>query len=223
MNPAINEELNIPEDVKCIAFDFDGTMVNSKDLFVKIFNQLAQKHKFLAMTQENMPEIRKLSIKERFKYLGVPMYKLPYLSAVFLNLYNKSAHEISIVKGIREVIYNLHRNGYKLAIISSNSRKNVDHFLENHQITCISHIHCSSNIFGKDKMIRKFLQTYKFNSDEVIYVGDEQRDIEASKKNNLKILWVNWGYDTLDAVIEHQPDYIINKPEEILKIFNITS
>jgi phosphoglycolate phosphatase len=221
MDEKINFEFATVTGVKCIIFDFDGTLASSKRVFVNIFNEIAEKHKFRKMTRQNIVLIRKMSMVERFRYLGIPMYKLPFLSAIFLNLYHQAAEQVTMVDGMRDVIYNLHRNGYALAIISSNSRKNVDHFLHRNQIDCINHISCSGSIYGKDKMIRKFLRTAKLNSNEVIYVGDEQRDIEASKKNNLKILWVNWGYDDIDAVIDFEPDHIICKPADILKVFDI--
>jgi len=205
---------------KCIAFDFDGTIADSKDIFLNIFNLLAQKHEFKPLTQQNLMQIRKLSVKERLTYLDIPMYKLPLLSAKFLQLYNESAGEIKIIAGMRDVLYDLHRNGYQLAIISSNSRKNVEQFLQNNRIDCISYLHCSSSIFGKDKVIRKFLKTYKFSSEQVIYVGDERRDIEASNKNNIQIIWVNWGYDDKNSISDYPPDFIASKPPEISEIIH---
>ena len=54
----------------------------------------------------------------------------------------------------------------------------------------------------------------------MLYVGDEQRDIVACKKNNVKVIWVSWGFD-IHAVIEKEnPDFIAQQPADIIEIIN---
>lgn len=51
-------------------------------------------------------------------------------------------------------------------------------------------------------MIKKFLKEKKLQTEEVLYVGDEQRDVVACKKIGVEIIWVGWGYDVLDTIKE---------------------
>lgn len=67
------------EMVKYIIFDFDGTLVDSKDVFIEAYNQLAEKHNYKQIKNEELEELRKLSIRERCKALNFPMYKIPFL------------------------------------------------------------------------------------------------------------------------------------------------
>ncbi|MBC8014963.1 MAG: hypothetical protein H7X79_04380, partial [Sporomusaceae bacterium] len=53
-----------------------------------------------------------------------------------------------------------------------------------------------------------------------IYIGDEVRDVISCKKVSIKVIAVTWGYDSLDYLLENKPDFIANKPEEILNIVN---
>ena len=204
--------------IKYIVFDFDGTLADSKQIFVSAWNSLADKYKFEKIKQEELDLIKKMTIKERSKKLNFPMYKIPVIVPELYKLFSKSLMEISLFPGIKEMLKELESNGYQIAIISSNSEENIKEFLLQKKIENISEVICSSRIFGKDKMIRKFLKSNKLEPTEVIYVGDEQRDILACKKTSVKVIWVNWGYDDFEVVQSSEPDYIVSSPELILEV-----
>lgn len=53
--------------LKYVVFDFDGTLVDSQDIFVPIYNQLAEKHGYKTVSEVEIEPLRKLSIPERCK------------------------------------------------------------------------------------------------------------------------------------------------------------
>ena len=112
----------------------------------------------------------------------------------------------------------LDQAGYKIAIISSNSEDNIKEFLKAEGIDCIEDVFSSTSLFGKDKVINKFLNKHQVDASEVIYVGDEERDIISCKKIGVDVIWVSWGFDLLEVARKHEPDYIVNQPSEILEI-----
>jgi phosphoglycolate phosphatase len=58
-------------------------------------------------------------------------------------------------------------------------------------------------------------------SENVIYVGDHRRDIEAGRNANMKTVAANYGYiDSNDPVNTWQADYTIDQPVELLAIIN---
>ncbi len=44
------------------------------------------------------------------------------------------------------------------------------------------------------------------------------RDIEAAKKAGIRVIGVSWGYNTRAALQKANPDYIVEKPEDLQKI-----
>lgn len=207
--------------IKYVIFDFDGTLVDSKEVAITVFNQLAEKHKFKKVELADIAHLRKLSIVDRCRFLKFPMYKIPFLAAEFFSLYHNSLKNLVLFEGIKSLLNTLQEYGYHSAIISSNSEANIREFLLNNNITSIQKIFCSSQLFGKDKIIKKFLKATKLNPDEVIYVGDEQRDIVACKKSGIKIIWVGWGYDLIEIARQEFPDYMVHFPHEILDIVQV--
>ncbi|MCM3601155.1 HAD-IA family hydrolase [Robertmurraya korlensis] len=203
---------------KYVIFDFDGTLVDSKQAFLSSWNTLAKKFNFKELTIKELESMKKLSIRERSALLNFPMYKMPIVIPKFYKLYRSSINQVELFDGIEDMLHELEGRGYKIAIISSNSKENILTFLKRKKLTSIKNILCSGSIFGKDKLINRFLKDNNLESTEVIYVGDEQRDIIACKKTGVKIIWVGWGYDSIEVVEEMKPDFQVYSPEEILKI-----
>ncbi len=66
--------------------------------------------------------------------------------------------------------------------------------------------------------MKKFLKESNVSSSEVVYIGDEQRDIVACKKAGIPIIWVEWGYDAIEVIQNEEPEYKVATPDEILEI-----
>lgn len=119
---------------------------------------------------------------------------------------------------MKEVLIEIDKRGYKILIISSNSKENILEFLKMNGIHCVADVLCSNRIFGKDKVMKKFLKEANVDSSDVVYIGDEQRDIVACKKAGVPIIWVEWGYDAKEVVQNDEPEYSVTTPQEILEI-----
>ncbi|MGY4794958.1 HAD-IA family hydrolase [Lysinibacillus fusiformis] len=204
--------------MKHIIFDFDGTLADSTAVFASAWNTLAQKYKFKGIELKEIDALKKLSISERSKLFDFPMYKLPMILPQFYKLYRQSLNDVHLFEGVKEVLIEIDKRGYKILIISSNSKENILEFLKMNGIHCVADVLCSNRIFGKDKVMKKFLKEANVESSDVIYIGDEQRDIVACKKAGVPIIWVEWGYDAKEVVQNEEPEYSVTTPQEILEI-----
>lgn len=203
--------------IKYAVFDFDGTIADSKAIFVKLYNELAQQKGYTLMTEQNIELLRKMSITERCRYLKVPVYKIPFIAAGFLRQYRKSVPLLDFCPGMEEVLARLVEKQIPVAVLSSNSRENIDTFFKLKQVE-ITDIFCSSNIFGKDRVLKKFLCSKQLMPSQILYVGDEARDIIACRKVGVKAVWVTWGYDAEEAVQNTPPDYKVTTPHQLLQL-----
>lgn len=204
--------------MKHIIFDFDGTLADSTAVFASAWNTLAQKYKFKGIELKEIDTLKKLSISERSKLFDFPMYKLPMILPQFYKLYRQSLNDVHLFEGMKELLIEIDKRGYKILIISSNSKENILEFLKMNGIHCVADVLCSNRIFGKDKVMKKFLKEANIDSSNVVYIGDEQRDIVACKKAGIPIIWVEWGYDAKEVVQNDEPEYSVSTPQEILEI-----
>ena len=74
--------------------------------------------------------------------------------------------------------------------MTSNSKENVKVFLKKNNLDLFGKNYLESNVFGKHRLIKKFIKINNLKKDNLIYVDDETRDIEACKKIGLKIVAV---------------------------------
>ena len=205
--------------IRYVVLDFDGTIADSKEVFLTVMDQFVEKHHLRKIEREEIDRLIQLPIPERLRYLKLPLYKIPLMAPEFYHLYKQNLDKISLMDGMRELLSGLKNKGYELAIISSNSEINIRQFIKDKQIEeYFKDIFCSSNIFGKHKMIKSFLKQYKLDASDIIYVGDEHRDVAACKKCGVKVIWVSWGYDDINLAKKENPDFIVYQPEEILNI-----
>lgn len=203
--------------LKYIVFDFDGTLADSREIFISIYNEIAHKYGYKALLLSDIEQLRALSILERARLLQVPIYHFPFLVMEFTKKYRKMIPDLSFFEGIPALLGQLKNSGYKLAIVSSNSEKNIKEFLEKQQCTDIDEVLSSGNVFGKHKTLQKFLTKHRLQASEILYVGDEYRDIEACRTCGIKVVWVSWGYDVKETLKE-MPDYMAHSREELLQV-----
>jgi phosphoglycolate phosphatase-like HAD superfamily hydrolase len=71
-------------------------------------------------------------------------------------------------------------------------------------------------LFGKSKSIKKLLRKNGYNRAEVVYIGDETRDIAAAKKAGVKSMAVSWGFNSKDVLASSNPDVLLEQPKDLL-------
>lgn len=62
------------------------------------------------------------------------------------------------------------------------------------------------------------MQQENLSFEEVIYIGDETRDIEAARKSYVKAIAVSWGFNSKEVLAEQNPDFLIHQPQELIKV-----
>ena len=94
-------------------------------------------------------------------------------------------------------------------------------FLIHHELEqFFDFIYAGTTLFGKHKIIKRLLKEKQLLSHEVMYIGDETRDINSAKKSQVKSVGVPWGFNSGEALAKHQPDFLINSPYELMKILD---
>ncbi len=200
---------------KVIIFDFDGTIADSSDVILKIFNRLAPKYGYRAISHESAQTLRDKEASEIFKSLKIPFYKIPFIIRRARQEFKKELHDTRPIHGIKSAIEELKAHDYTLGILTSNTRENVERFLVDHKLNAFDFIY-SSNIFGKRKVLETILKEQKIKINQVIYIGDETRDIDAARAAGITIIAVSWGLNSSQILAAQNPDELIHTPHELL-------
>ncbi len=201
-----------------LLFDFDGTIADSIHLGSKIANRIAPLYGHKGFSDEDFSRFRAMPVTKVIKELGIPFYKIPGVITKSLAEYRKLIHELHPYPKIPQMLATLAQMNVPMALLSSNTNENLFYFLNNHQITVFNWVEGTSGILKKHKRIMQQLKKHNLRTSEVIYVGDEVRDIVAARKCKLKVIAVSWGFHTPELLCSHDPDYLVSDPEEIVQI-----
>lgn len=204
--------------IKTVICDFDGTIVDSGQVVFDLFNEFADKYNYKRIPQSESDRIRALTVKERFKEYGVPIIKVPMLTIDVVKRYKKSIPTLEVNQAMKKVLKNLKDSGIKLVVMSANSKENIEEFLKLNDMEYFDEIIQSSRMFGRNVTINNYIKNHNVKKDEIILIADEHRDIVASKKSNIRIISVTWGYDLEKLLAKSNPDFLVRKPEDIIDI-----
>lgn len=198
------------KEYQAIIFDMDGTLVDSFSFFLGALNQLAKKYKFKSVELHEVEQYKHLSPKEIMKEMNVSRWKLPWIAKDFIRLMKERDQDVYMFEGMRDHLIELHKRGYTLAIITSNSKENCQNLLGAELCELFSHIDGGSSIFGKAKRIKRVLNILNLNKEQAIYVGDQTTDGEAAHKAGIDFAAVGWGYTSAEKLKTIQPKVVLN-------------
>ena len=210
---------------KVIIFDFDGTIADTYDAFVDIINRLAGEFGYKPVSQSEIKRLRNLNSQEIIKQSAISLFKVPALLRRAKREMNQEIDNIQPISGIKPALLTLQTQGKKLGIVTSNTQDNVTRFLANHDlINVFDFVYSDTSIFGKHKILNKLIKRENFLHDNIIYVGDETRDITAAKKSKIKVIAVSWGFNSPEILAKYNPDFLLEHPMELPQVItNFTS
>jgi phosphoglycolate phosphatase len=201
--------------VKTVILDFDGTIADSYDFVLDFLVQAANKPPIEDPKKRAM--YRNVSMLTIAKELGVSWLRLPYLLLTGRKEMGARMAEVKPFDGMLDVIEELHKAGDKLMVVSSNSESTIRVFLAQHKIEdYFTDVVGSVGMFGKAPVLRRLLRKYSLETNDVLYVGDEVRDIEASSSVGIRSIGVTWGFASERFLRQANPYKVVNTPSDLI-------
>ena len=203
--------------MRCVVFDFDGTLVNSVEAAFHAFQQVGPQFGCAPLTRARLDELRGRHVREVIRALGVPFHRVPRLASRMRVAMREELLETSPIAGIAEVLDELSRRGYRLGVLSSNAKSSVSAYCERHGLDGFDFIVAGAGLFGKATALRVLLRRQGIQASDLLYVGDELRDLEAARAAGVRFAAVGWGYTSLDRLAAAGPDYRLERPGDLLE------
>jgi phosphoglycolate phosphatase len=203
-----------------IIFDFDGTVADSFETTLGILNSLADEFGYRPAEPHEVQELRGLSYREIGRRLGVSLHTIPFIAARVRRELARSMAGIRPFEALPEVLAQLRESGLSLGIMTSNSRRNVETFLAANEIDDFEFISTATNVWGKQRALKRLLRRRGLSIGATAYVGDETRDIEACKALDIEVVAVSWGYTLATQLSTQRPDRLIDHPSQLLDLID---
>ncbi len=203
---------------RCVVFDFDGTLADTENMAVRVAMTLAEKYNFRSITEKEIPLIKNMTAREAIAYMGISRFRLPFIIREAHQILKAEISRAELCRPeLKDYLNGLDESGIITGVVTSNARDNVQGFLELHGLKGMQFIR-SSTIFGKARHFRKILRKFGLKAGEMLYVGDETRDIHAARRAGVAVAAVTWGFNHGDRLASEHPDYLVERVEELDRI-----
>ena len=202
-------------------FDFDGTLAATLRETRRIFNEIAPDYGIRPVGEEEIDMLRHLSLRELLDHLRIPKRRVPLLIARGTRMMRAKIATLPMIPGMADVVRTLRDRCECMGILTSNASSNVEAFLDAHGL--LDHfdfISSTSKLTGKSRHLKAICKTFSLNHNEILYVGDELRDLKAARKAGVPMAAVTWGFNSRKSLAAENPDYLIERPDEFLRILD---
>ncbi|WP_409295437.1 pyrophosphatase PpaX [Peribacillus sp. SCS-26] len=207
--------------INTLLFDLDGTLINTNDLIIA---------SFINTLNIYFPE--KYKEEDVLQFMGPPLHEsftqLDELRADEMvakyREHNLANHDILVkeFEGVYETVETLHKEGYKMAIVSTKMHDTVLRGLKVARLDRFFDI-----IIGLDDVERakpdpeplmKALDILGSKPEEAIMVGDNHHDILGGKNAGTRTAGVAWTAKGRDHLDQFEPDYMLEHMSDLLSI-----
>ena len=197
-------------------FDFDGTLADSLPWFMGAMNECADRFGFRRVEPHEMETLRGYEARRIIAHVGAPMWKMPLIARHMRTRMEADIGGITLFPGVERLLGELTAAGIRIAIVTSNSAENVRRVLGPRNAALVHHLECGVSILGKQPRLRKVLRAAGIPAAQAISIGDEIRDLHASRAAGIPFGAVGWGFTTLDALRALNPDAVFRTMDEMI-------
>ncbi|HNZ64252.1 MAG TPA: HAD family hydrolase [Smithella sp.] len=203
--------------MKLFIFDFDGVLADSLDVYEKTVTDC-------------LKDIKQPFVRSREEFLELfedNFYTSLKNKGVDLDVFMKAAGDILAQVKIRDmkpfpavaaVIEELHKT-HCLIVVSSNDYASIKEALDLfHYNDYFRDILGSDFMFSKKEKILYAAKKYNVELNNIYYVGDTTGDIKEGKAAGVKTVGVTWGWHSKEKMAAAQPDYLYDKPQDLLQL-----
>lgn len=210
-----------------VIFDLDGTLLDTLEDLADSVNFALSLYGFPCRRIEEIrsfvgngvARLMELSIPD-----GINNSQYKKCLADFRNHYSQNMqNKTKAYKGIVELLKQLAKENYKLAIVSNKfdgAVKGLNQvYFEEYIKVAIGESEGVSKKPAPDTVFKALKKLGSF-ANNAVYVGDSEVDVKTAKNSGIVCIGVTWGFRNRRVLEQEGADYIIDKPEELIEIIS---
>lgn len=214
--------------IKACIFDLDGTLANTLESMASVANELMKELGLKEMPVDNFRyycgEGANMLIRRCLKDAGDPQL-VHYETAcrIYRERFDADPlYKVRIYEGIPELLRKLKERGVLLAVCSNKPHdaavKVVAELFGNEFDFVIGQSDAVRRKPAPDAPL-KAAEILGVSAEECLYIGDTGTDMETGKAAAMHTVGVLWGFRDRKELEENDAGCIVEKPEDILKIY----
>ena len=203
--------------MKLFLFDFDGVLVESLDIYEKVVSlSLERMNKPLTRGREEFLELFEGNFYESLTKSGVDVKEFMKVSEDLRA--EVDYKKMQPVAAMLSVVDKLQKNNI-LLVISSNDSQTIQAALKQFKFNgYFQEVLGSDFLLSKKDKILYAINKYQIALADIYYVGDTTGDIKEGRAAGVKTVGITWGWHSKDKMAAAIPDYLLDRPEELLQL-----
>ena len=206
--------------IRTILFDLDGTLLNSARYARVIQEKLFRNNLGRELTPAENQRFRGMATRDILGYIDPE--RVDDLLDECMRLAKTFLHEATLFPGIAHVLNELSEIGFFMAVVTSQSAPEVRMMRTHLALNQWIKLWLSADDVDRPKPdpepINTALEMIGGKASETIMVGDTLNDLEAGNRAGVITGAALWGVNNTIELLNYTPDYIFNKPEDILTL-----
>lgn len=208
-----------------IVFDWDGTLMDSTGTIIRCIQAAARDLGLPVPSDQNASYVIGLSMTDAMKAAmpGVDPALCPQIIERYRLHYFKEDHDLVLFDGAREMLNDLHHQGYFLAVATGKSRMGLNRALSaSGLMSLFSATRCADETFSKPNPAMLFELTHELGQhiNRTVMIGDTTHDLLMASNAGADAIAVNYGAHDSHALQEHNPVYIANNVSQLHQWLN---
>ncbi|QTC40204.1 pyrophosphatase PpaX [Bacillus sp. V3] len=210
--------------ITTVLFDLDGTLINTNDLIISSFLHTLNHYYPGQYAEQDVLPFMGPPLEESFG--GLDPEKTEEMCAHY-RAYNHEHHDelVTEFEGVYETVEALHKQGYKLAIVSTKVRdvvlKGLDLMNLRQFFDVVITLDEVENAKPHPEPIQKALLELGSSPEEAVMVGDNHHDILAGKNAGCLSAGVAWSAKGRDHLMQYEPDFMLDTMTDLLKVVGV--
>ncbi len=206
-----------------LVFDWDGTLIDSKAQIVNCMQSTIQSLAFESRTDEQISNIIGLGLEEAIRslYPELKLETIRYAAQTYREHYlNKDKTPSPLFDGVNDVLDNLKKSDYDLAIATGKSRRGLDKGLIESKLESYFPItRCADETRSKPhpQMLEEILVDFNTNPENALMIGDSEYDLQLANNTKVDGLAVSYGVHGLMRLLKQDPVGFIDDIKQLPK------
>ena len=210
--------------IHTLIFDFDGTIIDTNLIIAKGLNVFAKAYRGSRLTEKELEGLTGKPLYDQMTALNPQRADemLPRFRAWYAKRHDTLTRAF---QGIDELFEDLGQCGFKLAIVSNNSREGVHmglrHLGMRHLFQTVITCDDVQDKKPSPEGVQLALKQLGSRPEEALFIGDSAGDLIASRRAGVASVLVGWTSISREALMPHQPDFVIEHPLELLEVVSL--
>jgi len=225
------------KELKLIAFDLDGTLLDSVPDLAVAADQAVKALGFSGVSEEQVRDYvgngadiligralsQSLTINPEFS-----PELLTKGRGLFDDYYEQSGHKLThLYPAVKETLAELQQAGFTLALVTNKPSKFVPEILAQHDIAKYFTDVLGGDAFPERKpnpvALNWLLEKHGCTADEMLMVGDSKNDILAAKNAGCRSFGLTYGYNHGEPISASEPDFVADNIAQLLEVIAVSA